>query len=296
MYVRGMLSGRRFGFTLIEILVVMGVIAVLAGILLPVLARIREKGNQTACASNLHQLGLAIFAYTEDSDEHHPVELTVSPFTSVPPVITNAGWAGLIYPYVKNERPFVCPDDPTGAITDTTRVPVSYALNSNLASAPSEATLIAPVSTVLLFEVSGDQAAVTLMDEGVASASSPQISAAGDGVTGALISLTGLGSTRPDGAVYATGRMDNIGDGSMLPFDQYQNPVGRHSIGSNFLAADGHAKWQTGSQVSAGANALAPSNPQAPTGCKINSLGSAGGFPCAEGPTNGAHTLTFSVL
>ena len=60
-------SGRTgHGFTLIELLVVIAIIALLAGLLLPVLARARDKGRSAKCQSNLRQLAMAAMMYDED--------------------------------------------------------------------------------------------------------------------------------------------------------------------------------------------------------------------------------------
>lgn len=59
-------------FTLIELLVVIAVIAILAGLLLPVLGRSKAKAHNAACVNNLRQLGIATRLYAEDNQERLP--------------------------------------------------------------------------------------------------------------------------------------------------------------------------------------------------------------------------------
>jgi prepilin-type N-terminal cleavage/methylation domain-containing protein/prepilin-type processing-associated H-X9-DG protein len=96
---------RKRGFTLVELLVVIGIIAVLIGLLLPVLGKARESGNTVKCAANLHSISQAIGQYIEENHGTFPpsnfyVGLSVNYSTGVQtPTMPTAGyvhWSALI--------------------------------------------------------------------------------------------------------------------------------------------------------------------------------------------------------
>ena len=92
-------------FTLIELLVVVAIIAILAGLLLPVLGKARESGRNAACISNLRQMGLGFALYADDFDGHLPDIRTWLWRTR------GDMRGGDLFPYVRSADVYVCPTD-----------------------------------------------------------------------------------------------------------------------------------------------------------------------------------------
>ncbi len=105
----------RRAFTLIELLVVIAIIAILAAILFPVFAQAREKARQAACLSNCKQMALGVMQYTQDYEELLPVMGDNNQ--------CRGRWQFQIYPYVKNEQVFTCPNLPNNKWSSTTAAP-----------------------------------------------------------------------------------------------------------------------------------------------------------------------------
>lgn len=283
-------SSVRSGFTLLELLVVIAIISLLAAILFPVFSRARENARRSTCQSNLKQIGLGMFQYAQDADEH---------FT-----YANAGWAGRIYPYVKSTQIFTCPSDTARATAPNTEI--SYAWSSvgvAVGSAINLSQFTAPAKTVMCHEVSG-----AFFDP-----SNPNSDGIPAGIGSIMDQTGGEGNVRggntgaPSIRVYATGTMGQRPASTNNLFYPQENmslpPLeGRHLQGANFLAYDGHVKWMHGDSVSTGANAKAADCDQdggSGTGnAKCGAAGSSANFAAGtSGRINGTDIgLTFSSM
>jgi prepilin-type N-terminal cleavage/methylation domain-containing protein len=154
---------RSAGFTLVELMVVIGILAALAGILFPVFARAREKGREAACSANLRQISAALLIYSQDYDGRLPT------FWADPRSAAHAGqldywhdhfcagldqkpgqicWVDLLQPYLHSRSVAFCPSD--GKPWE--RPITSYEYKPGLAAGVTWSEIVRPSSVAAFYE------------------------------------------------------------------------------------------------------------------------------------------------
>lgn len=206
-------NGARCGFTLIEILIVVAIIALLAAILFPAFSRVREGARRSSCLSNTKQIGLGAMQYAQDYDER-----MVNTYTIYGPGNSNvAWWQDMLQPYMKSYQIVICPSQTP---------PTSY--NSNRPTGAPNPLLTSYAGNNVFNDAGGN-------------ALFPPMRAGGIGAGRALASLE-----EPSTTILFT----DVASTSMEIFSWSHTDLGsasqvdkRHLQGANFAFADGHSKW-----------------------------------------------------
>ncbi len=98
-------------FTLVEMLVVIGVIAILAALLLPVVSQSKELGRSTACLSNLRQIGISLQLYVQDNNNKLPVMYDALFATNAASTTNHATIDLVLSNYLGSPKILHCPSD-----------------------------------------------------------------------------------------------------------------------------------------------------------------------------------------
>lgn len=255
---------KRRAFTLIELLVVIAIIAILAAILFPVFAQAREKARQTACLSNLKQIGLALSMYQSDYDSMYPP-------SQLPSTVPNVSWPTMIAPYIKNEQVFVCPDttQTTFGPDKTYIVSTTKVYTGQTRTAVSFGTLTAGDGTSIApFAVNALSYGRNFITDATGSWSTPNFKTAsntksGFVTTGTTLSVAEAQIEDPAGTIHICDAMtgtappnDPTVQGNSIRGIQAENRTDhfntdtaskvsyRHGGGFEALMGDGHAKYR----------------------------------------------------
>ena len=169
MSVQALKSGgrrQRRAFTLVELLVVIGIIAILMSVLMPALGQAKRKAQATACMADQRQIATAMFMFAQDNKGHLPRPYGVGQLSSDPNLVKVAAWLqkvagatghidmeddkGALWKYIPGqgtrEQLLMCPGDTGEALAGHPRNPnyprnVSYSFNARIQRAESTVPL-----------------------------------------------------------------------------------------------------------------------------------------------------------
>ena len=226
-------QNRTAGFTLTEVLVVLGIVFVLAALLFPVFASARRRAWDAACVSNLQQIGHALAMYTADYDG-------VFPATTTAPIINGVGkggknWRETLLPYLHTKQfPSCEATESPGFILShliDAQLLCGYALNDNLNANQGTRERYHTIGRMEA-HLNNSSSTITVADAraGICSLTAPDMGRTGAGVT-AYASV-------PPGK-------------EAIEFIAAQQPGAvRHHSGANYVFADGHVEWLLPAQIS----------------------------------------------
>lgn len=235
------LPGRCFrAFTLIELLVVIAIIAILAAMLLPALAKAKQKAKQTSCINNMHEIGLALVMYVGDFPQYP---------SCFDPVKNIYVWQPRLLSFMANNRnAFNCPAALPQSYWDTN-------LNNTL-SGPSGQLKLGEDGKIDNFAIlNTTRFSLGYNDWGLQNTLNPPRGMGADIGTTPIkesmirspVNMISLGDVRSDaanGTVNFNANLDPVigdaADNSLTAHDQA--PSNRHNYQTDLLFADGHVE------------------------------------------------------
>lgn len=131
------------GFSLVELLVAMGVLILLAALLFPAFSRAREAAKRSSCMNNLRQVAVGIDMYSQDYNRRYPAP-------PPEPSDGSTGWALAVADITKNDNIFQCPSESRGKLDGFT----DYWMNSGLLG-EGTVRVTTPASVILTGEGEG---------------------------------------------------------------------------------------------------------------------------------------------
>ncbi len=209
----------RQGFSLIELLIVVAIVAILSGLLFPAVGYVREKARNTSCLNNLRQWGMALNLYL---DEHRSI-FPACPKGRPNPAGEKDAWFNVLPPYINVQAmkdmkvvpmpgkglrsPFLCPSDAGSGAAITSFD--TEAADAQYYSSYTFNTLVDDGNTRIRLNNIQHQSAFVIMAE------------TGDGLNSGINLSTIVGSNADEGYAYN---------------------AFRHRNSANFVFADGHAE------------------------------------------------------
>ena len=197
---------RKRGFTMIELLTVIAIIAFLAALLLPTLKSAREKTKRAVCASNLKHIGLAIYAYASDNDKHTPTINANAQSQNWYEILLTGNYCAM--------RIFKCPTDTLRR--STVGIPRSYAMG--VGSNGTEGTFwIAGVKLGCYWH--GDSSRLAMVGE--------------------RVTPTALMNNSPTGTYFNGAKAGDV----WVRSEHYKSATNSPQPIGNYLFMDGHVEW-----------------------------------------------------